>query len=353
MTYVKIRQDVPFETVREKILYTMVGAYLSIPNFEAPKGGLKRLILNHTAHGLSSVQKVWDALTSAGYLKIRRAPISDNRFSYNYKLLSEPDTKTPALDNYTVARARKEYGNGSPGYIEPDDQYMTISRDVLLDADLTDNAKWVWVCIRDQKEWYDRHPSKCLTKDAIQIRSGLGADAFRRAWRQLKDAGYLRLRRVYDKERGRIRYDYILSEHKQGGSNPDTLSAVLPSRGDPMTIASSRPEELPDKSRDFDAVLTAIKQKINYVGLIKHSRKNENICRLVDAVVNLAAEIVCTPEEAVIVSGVAVNTDELRKRLIRLNNGQVRRIVTRLSAARYSGADADRAMLLSTVVDEL
>ena len=81
-------------SLKAKGLYALIQSYITLENFTLYKSYLKSL----STDGLRSFNTAWEELKEFGYLKQLRIR-DENGFRYEYELLDEPDTETPATIN--------------------------------------------------------------------------------------------------------------------------------------------------------------------------------------------------------------------------------------------------------------
>lgn len=83
-------------SLKAKGLYAVIESYIGKPNFKLYKRTLKQLC----KEGTKAFDTTWKELKDTGYLKVYRMPSGKNDcFQYEYELLFEADTSTPALIN--------------------------------------------------------------------------------------------------------------------------------------------------------------------------------------------------------------------------------------------------------------
>ena len=60
-------------------LFALLSAFLSIPGFRTPGGGMHRLVASHCSNGRHSISAAWQRLSQSGYLKRTRLPDGSSR----------------------------------------------------------------------------------------------------------------------------------------------------------------------------------------------------------------------------------------------------------------------------------
>lgn len=85
-------------SLKAKGLYSVIESYIRIPDFVL----WKNTLLKCSTDGLRSFNTAWDELKKAGYLKQYRIRI-EKGWKYEYELLDEPDTSTPATIDVNMA----------------------------------------------------------------------------------------------------------------------------------------------------------------------------------------------------------------------------------------------------------
>lgn len=85
-------------SLKAKGLYSVIESYIRIPDFVL----WKNTLINCSTDGIRSFNTAWDELKKAGYLKQYRIRI-EKGWKYEYELLDEPDTSTPATIDINMA----------------------------------------------------------------------------------------------------------------------------------------------------------------------------------------------------------------------------------------------------------
>jgi hypothetical protein len=85
-------------SLKAKGLYSVIESYIRIPDFVL----WKNTLINCSTDGIRSFNTAWDELKKAGYLKQYRIRI-EKGWKYEYELLDEPDTSTPATIDVNMA----------------------------------------------------------------------------------------------------------------------------------------------------------------------------------------------------------------------------------------------------------
>ncbi len=330
MQYIKISKNLKKDLApREFILYGMIAAYLSIPNFEATHGGFKKMIYTRTRDGRFKLDNAWRALQDKGYLKMLRFPIGENKFYYRYELRSTPDLSVDAKRNFGISEGRRYLDNAGALYTEPSKNYYIISRDVLLDPNLSFTEKWMWIIIRDQLDLHNKDILKdkngetldFVRKDTLRSAAGLRQGKFDRHWHNLKEQGYLHAARFYDAENGVTRAEYSLS------SAPFKTPCAASQTAKKPVVKPAAPavlETTPEIPRDPRTVKAIIKQNIGYDMLVPQTRliydngfsfSKERL----DAIVELMVSMFCTKQKTVRINCENVAADLVRERIMALD----------------------------------
>lgn len=85
-------------SLKAKGLYSVIESYIRIPDFVL----WKNTLIKCSTDGIRSFNTAWDELKKAGYLKQYRIRI-EKGWKYEYELLDEPDTSTPATIDVNMA----------------------------------------------------------------------------------------------------------------------------------------------------------------------------------------------------------------------------------------------------------
>lgn len=330
-------------TPREQIVYALAAAYLSIPNFQCPYGGMKALLRKQSANGIETLSNIWQSLQRKGYLKILRAPIGRRAFRYRCELRPEPDFDTPAIYSYKMPEYQAYMQHPHPMFTAPRKQYYVISREMLVDSQLLFDAKWLWTVIYDQLDLFDKGvltnadgaPLPYIRKCDLLAAAGLGKKQFETAWKNLKQAGYLHITRFFDSQYGVTRCEYTLTpqpvvdeltETKIDNRRREKLEQCLPAMQEHSII-----EPLPEpatKKLDYAAVESVLKQNIQYEDMLRfvdvpqpdgfaYSRKE------LDRVVLLMINAICTLRDTLPVNGCPVPSQIVRERLLTMDCNHV------------------------------
>ena len=334
MQYIKISKDLKKDlSTREFILYGMIAAYLSIPNFEATHGGFKKMMYTRTRDGRFKLDNAWRALQDKGYLKMLRFPLGENKFYYRYELRSAPDNTVAAKRNFGIADGRRYLDNAGALYHEPAKNYYTISRTVLLDPNLSFSEKWMWLVTRDQIDLHNKDLLKdnnsdtldFIRKDTLRKAAGLRQSKFDRHWHNLKAQGYLHAARFYDAENSVTRSEYSLSSAPFKTPCAASEAQKTPTCMVEAPVILERTTEIP---RDYRTVKEIIKQNIGYDTLLLQTRLTHehgftfSKGRL-DAIVELMVSMFCTKQKTVRVNGENVDANLVRERIMALDCGHI------------------------------
>lgn len=333
--HIKISKNLLKElTPKEFMVYGMIAAYLSIPDFQPPKGGFKPFVRKHTADGIDGFNNAWYGLQRKGYLKILRVPIGSAKFEYRFELRSKPDPVTPTILTMTCKDGRKYLKKGKNLYTEPSSRYLIVSRETLLDSKLSLNAKWLWTVIHDQMDLLEKKllDLPYIRKSDLFRATGFSAGVFEKAWAMLKNAGYLHVARFFDRYNGVTRCEYTLTATANVDEPmPKTQiddrrrkdrAEVLP----PVQTRSIADEitYIPDFELDRAAAETVIKQNIQYDQLRRFAqiRQPDGFSYSVeqlDGVVARMVRAICNSAPTTFVNGVETSTTCVRERMLSLD----------------------------------
>ena len=192
-------------------LFALLSAFLSIPSFRTPNGGMHAAIAKHCTNGRHTVNAAWQRLSRSGYLKRTRLPDEHYRLRDLYTLQITPDLSSPAVHHLSALQARRVWEQHT-SFIPPRENFTPVSTAALMDPRLSLSAKALYALIRQRMLLCDRVNGIELNRESIRRTSGMGECAFRRVWRELRDTGYLSLTHTYDPARKKMRYRYILAE---------------------------------------------------------------------------------------------------------------------------------------------
>ncbi len=330
MQYIKIAKELKKNlSHREFILYGMIAAYLSIPNFEATHGGFKKMMYTRTRDGHFKLDNAWRGLQEKGYLKMIRMPLDHNTFYYRYELLSKPQKNIPAKRTLCLEEGRRYLNNCPPIYTEPTQNYYTISRTVLLDPQLSFSEKWIWMIAQNYLEMYEQGILKdkdgsaldFVRKTALRSATGICSTKFDRHWRNLKVCGYLHTSRFYDTVNGVTRFEYAFSADPFATPALQKEHSKMGKMSENTPIITEKATEIP---RDPRIVKQIIRENIRYEDLVAQSRLIHedgffySKGRL-DAIVDLMVSVFCTKKATVRVNGENTYTDIVRSRIMALD----------------------------------
>ena len=175
-------------TPREQALYALTAAYLSIPNFQAPKGGLKSPLMKRSTNGIETFNNNWQSLQRKGYLKLLRISLAHQMFRMRYELRCQPDD-LPPIRTLPKAELTAYLQTNPPMYAAPDTRYLIVSRSMVVDKQLSLEAKWLWIVMYDQLDLFDKGlltdttgaPLPYVSKDDLFAASGMTKYMFDKA----------------------------------------------------------------------------------------------------------------------------------------------------------------------------
>lgn len=192
-------------------LYAMLSAFLSIPNFKTPNGGLQAALAKHCRNGRHTIHNAWLHLSQAGYLKRVRLPDAQFCLRDIYTLHATPDNSTPPV-RYATWKDSSSIWRDSHVFLPPMEHYTPVSTAALMDADLSLAAKGLYAMIRQRLLLSSRVSGVTINREGLRRSSGLGECAFRKIWKELRQSGYLQLTHLWDAEKKQMLYRYDLSE---------------------------------------------------------------------------------------------------------------------------------------------
>ena len=218
-------------------LFALLSAFLSIPSFRTPYGGLQAAIAKHCRNGRHTVHAAWLHLCHAGYLKRVRLPDAQHQLRDLYTLHTYPDHNTPAVQ-YINVKSSSSFWNAHRTFLPPTEHYTPVSTTVLMDAGLSLAAKGLYAMIQQRLLLSERIGGVTLNREGLRRSSGLGECAFRKIWRELRTAGYLQLTHVWDPEKKQMLYRYELSQSRPEDSLASSSPASLTQIPDPISPPS-------------------------------------------------------------------------------------------------------------------
>ena len=213
-------------------LFALLSAFLSIPGFRTPGGGLHRLVASHCSNGRHSINAAWQRLSQAGYLKRTRLPDASFRLYDLYALHGRPEPDAPAVSYASLLHGRRLVEQHR-AFVPPTEHYTVLSYPMLMDARLSLAAKGIYALIRQRLQLAERVEGITILKESLRRSSGMGDCAFRRVWRELRDTGYLTLQHVWDDARRCMLYRYQLAEQ---------APTAMPEEGDTPSISRAHNE---------------------------------------------------------------------------------------------------------------
>lgn len=365
MQYIKLAKELRKDlSARELMLYATVAAYLSIPNFHATHGGFKAMLRTRTNDGSYSFDRIWGELQFKGYLKMMKWPINDQSFEYRYELRSAPDFSVPFSQSLTSAEARAYLEKDLPLYSEPESDYYTIDRDVLLDPTLNWNAKWLYLVIGDQLDLCERgllnHPY--VTKETVFAASGFKNYTFEKSWAALRRSYRLYATRFFDAQHGVTRCEYTLAsqpmpdvqELKVDHRKRETVETVIPAV-QPRSVVGME-NTAPDIRMDGKVVEDVVKAHIGYDDLLKFVKVRQpdgfsyskgDLDRIVDRMVSA----ICCIKDTLPVNGIAMPVQMIRDRFLSLNMAHIQNALRGVWQAQRDGVVIQnmRAYLLTVL----
>lgn len=359
--------------VKERMLYALIAAHLAIPDFQSPHGGFKPILKRRMANGSGVFDSAWRGLQQKGYLKMLRFPLGENKFEYRFELRSQPDIKTPSIQNMTAARSRRYLQKAMPLYQEPTDQYLIISREVLSDPSLTLNAKWLWTVIYDQLDLFEKgclcnkdgSPLPYVCKRTLRHASGLCSSVFEKAWALLKRTGYLHATRFFDRFYGVTRCEYTLTPESLLQAEPATQIDQRQRQNRNAKLPPVQPRGIvdtgkmsPDIKLDYAAVEAVIKENIQYDALIRFVRVRQPdgfsySKTKVDSIVARMVSAICSSQDTLPVNGVEIPIEVVRERLLSLDCTNVLNALHGLWAASETDIHNYRSYLLTVLFNSV
>ncbi len=226
-------------------LFALLSFYLSIPDFHTPSGGLHAAVAKHCSNGRHTRNTAWSHLAHAGYLKRTRLPDENGCLKDIYTLKVTPDPASPAVNHLSFADGRRAWSQRA-AFTPPTDNFTPVSVAALMDARLSLAAKGLYALIRQRMLLSSRVQGIALNREGLRRSSGLGECAFRRIWRELRDAGYLSLTHAWDADKKQMVYHYALAEQTELPQSPEAEAT--------QTIQTAEPTDPFDaEDRSLDA----------------------------------------------------------------------------------------------------
>ena len=320
-------------------LFALLSAFLSIPGFRTPGGGMHRLVAAHCSNGRHSISAAWQRLSRSGYLKRTRLPDGSFRLHDLYSLLSAPDTAQPAIRYASLSQGRRlleQHRSFEP----PTDNYTAVSYAMLMDARLSLAAKGVYALIRQKLQLAEHVSGIIIHKEALRRSSGMGECAFRRVWRELRDTGYLTLRHEWDPARRCMGYRYLLAEQvalpDEATSHlaPESLPEIDTQQSEVTAPTLTSPDANEPILRASRATLTdvadTIREQIEYDVL----RERGNPQALLDLTVDLMTQIsLYPPGKTLTIKGAAYSAAMVQRTLSSLDANEVEFAIGAAAAA--------------------
>jgi hypothetical protein len=207
-------------------LFALLSAFLSIPSFRTPYGGLQAAISKHCRNGRHTIHAAWLHLCHAGYLKRVRLPDAQHLLRDLYTLHTRPDHSTPAVQYINFKRSSSVWDTHRT-FLPPTEHYTPVSTAVLMDAGLSLSAKGLYAMIQQRLLLSERIGGVTLNREGLRRSSGLGECAFRKIWKELRTAGYLHLTHVWDSEKKQMLYRYELSQTRPEDALDSDMSSSV------------------------------------------------------------------------------------------------------------------------------
>ena len=328
-------------TPREQALYALTAAYLSIPNFQAPKGGLKSPLMKRSTNGIETFNNNWQSLQRKGYLKLLRISLAHQMFRMRYELRCQPDD-LPPIRTLPKAELTAYLQTNPPMYAAPDTRYLIVSRSMVVDKQLSLEAKWLWIVMYDQLDLFDKGlltdttgaPLPYVSKDDLFAASGMTKYMFDKAWVSLKRTGYLHTTRFFDSQYGVTRFEYTIApkpdaeepvtqiDDRRRNKLEDCLPAVQP------YSAIDRQPQPAEPELDYAAIETVVKRNIQYTDLLRFVDVQQPDGFVydkaaLDQVVARMISAICTVTPTLPVNGRLVPAQLVRERLLTLDCNHV------------------------------
>lgn len=326
-------------------LFALLSAFLSIPDFRTPGGGLHAAIAKHCSNGRHTRNAAWQRLSRAGYLKRTRLPDSKFRLRDLYTLQLTPDLSSPAVSHVGFAQARQLWDSHT-SFLPPTANFTPVSTAVLMDPRLSLSAKGLYALIRQRLLLSRRVSGMTLSRESLRRSSGMGECAFRRIWRELRDTGYLSLSHVYDAEQKKMLYRYDLAEtldQTAAVEETDDLTALQSEQ--PRQVAKeltlphfsteATPNTIEPRVSTADVHMDpelkeTVREQIEYDVLLARNNPRP----LLDCAVEIMTRLLRTPpEQSLTIRGARYSAAEVQRTLRELDANEAEYAVQALSRA--------------------
>lgn len=184
-------------SLRAKGLYSLIQSFLTIPDFTL----YRRYLLSICIEKETAFKTSWDELKDAGYLIQYKLKGPKGTFIYEYELVdSLPEREVPTEQEPPTKPIN---GTFRPKNIS----FSIITNEVLRHEKLSLKAKGLYVLIYS----YITIPKFVLYKSYLVKQSKESDTAFKAAWKELKEAGFLHQHKIRGSN-GKFIYEYSLSE---------------------------------------------------------------------------------------------------------------------------------------------
>ena len=191
--------------------YMILQAFVSIPDFKTPYGGLFSACLKHCSNGRYSFRNSWKRLKDNGFLKRIRMPLNKNHFTDFYTLLSSPDKTIEAVKNFSAIEGRRFMMNTHINFAQVEDDFTPVNREIIMDESISLQAKGLYAIIQYALALSANIDDIVITKDYIKTFCKEGMCSFNHYWRELKKSGYLFvINQYYDRYLKKTVYKYGL-----------------------------------------------------------------------------------------------------------------------------------------------
>lgn len=191
--------------------YMILQAFVSIPDFKTPYGGLFSACLKHCSNGRYSFRNSWKRLKDNGFLKRIRMPFYKNHFTDFYTLLSSPDKTIEAVKNFSAIESRKFMRNAPISFTQAENDFTPVNRDLIMDESISLQAKGLYAIIQYALALSVNVKDIVITKEYIKTFCKEGICSFNHYWKELKKSGYLIVvKQYYDRCLKKTVYKYGL-----------------------------------------------------------------------------------------------------------------------------------------------
>lgn len=352
--FISFKKGTDIKTPATLGLYALISAFLSNPNMKsASYGGFKEAVIKHCSNGRYSFCASWNDIKSAGFLKRARIPFGVHQFRDYYTLLSKADKSVPEVQNLKFSEGSKYIKDKKP-FLPPTSDYTEISYKLLMDSNISLTAKGLYCIIKQLLDLKNNGAEISLNKDRIRKYAKLGFRSFNTAWAQLKNYGYLSVKRIWNYERNAISYIYTL---ENTAAEIGTVKENKPLKvfNEPAPLKENTAPVIisPKAAVDRHTVMT-VKNNIEYDVLLEKEETKEYADIILDSLISTLS----LDDDAIISSGMGkLNVYEAKQRVLSLTHEEVELVCIKYNEALYNKKELKnpagylRALLLNAKRD--